>query len=204
MGAKYPAGTGPTGLVKGTGIDNAHMAFDRLFSQATARTRRYLPDSTRLAPTTAVDPPTDPAVHPDQRFVGRAHGIGHEQLGHHHALEEVRRLADDDGVDIVEGRTAVGQRSVDGPRIRPFIDTSVRLATYLVCPVPSTAARVFAAHQASLPSSTATRFCCSTGPCVVCGEHAAPEPSKMCRAANPTRSSPVENIGLAASAPPRD
>src|SRR5258705_13749404 len=42
---------------------NAHMAFDSdCFSHAIASTRRYLPDCTRLAATTAVDPPTEPAV----------------------------------------------------------------------------------------------------------------------------------------------
>ena len=36
---------------------NAHMAFDSdCFSHAIAKTRRYLPDCTRLVATTAVDP----------------------------------------------------------------------------------------------------------------------------------------------------
>ena len=62
-GAKYPPAPAPTGLVNGTGIDNAHMAFDSdCFSQAMASTRRYLPDCTRLAATIAVEPPTEPAV----------------------------------------------------------------------------------------------------------------------------------------------
>src|ERR1700741_620404 len=62
-GAKYPPAPAPTGLMNGIGIDKAHMAFDSdCFSQAIASTRRYLPDCTRLAATTAVDPPTEPAV----------------------------------------------------------------------------------------------------------------------------------------------
>ena len=49
--------------MNGTGIDNAHMALDSdCFSHATASTRRYRPDFTRLAATTPVEPPTDPAV----------------------------------------------------------------------------------------------------------------------------------------------
>jgi hypothetical protein len=73
---------------------NAHIAFDSdCFSHAIANTRRYLPDCTKLAATTPVDPPTE--------------------LGHHHALEEVWRLADDYGVDVVECRTGVGQGLVD-------------------------------------------------------------------------------------------
>ena len=50
----------------------------------------------------------------DQWLVGRPHCVGHEQLGHHDALEEVGRLADDDGIDVVERRSRVGQRAVDG------------------------------------------------------------------------------------------
>src|ERR1700730_13399513 len=62
-GAKYPPAPAPTGLVNGTGMLNAHMAFDSdCFSPAIASTRRYLPDCTRLAATTPVDPPTEPAV----------------------------------------------------------------------------------------------------------------------------------------------
>jgi hypothetical protein len=53
-------------------------------------------------------------VHPDQRFSGRADGIGHEQLGHHDAFEKVRRFSDHDRVDIVERGLGVGQRTVDG------------------------------------------------------------------------------------------
>ncbi len=50
-------------MVNGTGVDNAHMAFDSdCFSHATASTRRCTPAWTRLAATLAVDPPTDPAV----------------------------------------------------------------------------------------------------------------------------------------------
>ena len=49
---------------------------------------------------------------------------------------------------------------------------------------------------------TATRFCCSAAPLVAWASTRCAEPSKMCRAAKPMRSRPVENIGLAASAPP--
>src|ERR1700754_5169045 len=62
-GAKQPPAPAPTGLVKGTGILNAHMAFDSdCFSHAIVSTRWYLPDCTRLAATTAAEPPTEPAV----------------------------------------------------------------------------------------------------------------------------------------------
>ncbi len=52
-------------------------------------------------------------------------------------------------------------------RTRPFIETSWRLATYLVCPVPRTAASSGSRHR-YFPSRTATRFCCSAGPLVAC------------------------------------
>ena len=43
-----------------------------------------------------------------------AERLGEEQLGHHHALEQVGRLADDDGVDVVERHVGVRERPVDG------------------------------------------------------------------------------------------
>jgi hypothetical protein len=39
-------------------------------------------------------------VHPQQRLTDGAEGVGQVQLGHHHALEQVRRLADHDRVDV--------------------------------------------------------------------------------------------------------
>ena len=52
-------------------------------------------------------------VHPQQRLADRAERVGQEQLGHHHALEEVRRLADHHGVDVVPADLRVGHRAVD-------------------------------------------------------------------------------------------
>ena len=92
------------------------MAFDSdCFSHAIASTRRYLP-GLHQAGGHHTGGAADRArgVHPDQRLAGRADRVGHEQLGHHHALEEVGRLADDHGVDVVERRTGIGQRLVDG------------------------------------------------------------------------------------------
>jgi hypothetical protein len=39
-------------------------------------------------------------VHPQQRLTDGAEGVGQVRLGHHHALEQVRRLADHDRVDL--------------------------------------------------------------------------------------------------------
>src|SRR5689334_22410932 len=121
---------------------NAHMAFDSdCFSQAMVSTRLYLPDCTRLAATIAVEPPTDPAV------CTRINGL---------LVAPVASAMNNSGIitpskksgalptttasmsSMVEfaSRSALSMAS----RTRPFIDTSWRLATYLVCPVPSTAA----------------------------------------------------------------
>ena len=63
----------------------------------------------------AVEPPTEPAVCTrSSGLPGRAERVGQEQLGHHHALEQVGRLADDDRVDVVPADLRVGQRAVDG------------------------------------------------------------------------------------------
>ena len=141
-------------------------------------------------------------VHPDQRLAGRADRVGHEQLGHHHALEEVGRLADDDGVDVVERRHRSRPAPCRWPRApgrssrRPC---AWRRTWSARCPEPR---RVCSAIATFSPSMTATRFCCSAGPLVAWASTRCAEPSKMCRAAKPMRSRPAENIGLAASAPP--
>src|ERR1700734_3914292 len=96
---------------------NAPMAFGSdCFSQAIASTRRYLPDFTRLAATTPVDPPTEPAV------CTRISGLP--------VAPTASAMGDP------ESASALSMAS----RTRPFIETSWRLATYFVWPVPSTAA----------------------------------------------------------------
>ena len=52
-------------------------------------------------------------VDPHHRLADRAEGVGKVQLGHHDALEEVGRLADHHGVDVVERRPGIGERPVD-------------------------------------------------------------------------------------------
>ena len=50
-------------MLNGTGIDSAHIALlSDCFSHATASTRRCTPEVTRELATTAVEPPTEPAV----------------------------------------------------------------------------------------------------------------------------------------------
>ena len=87
------------------------MALDSdCFSKATVSTRSWMPAATSCDATIAVEPPTEPAVCTrNSGLPDRAEGVGEEQLGHHHALEEVGRLADDDGVDVLPGHLGVGQ-----------------------------------------------------------------------------------------------
>ena len=144
-GAKYPPAPAPTGLVNGTGMDNAHMALDSdCFSQATASTRRYLPDWTRLAATTAVDPPTEPAVctrmsgFPVAPMASAMNSSGIITPSKKSGALPTTTASMSANVEPLSARA----RSI-ASRTRPFIETSWRLATYFVCPVPSTAARCF-------------------------------------------------------------
>src|SRR6185312_5854629 len=124
---------------------NAHMAFDSdCFSHAIASTRRYLPDCTRLAATTAVDPPTDPAV------CTRISGLLVAPTAS--AMNSSGIMTPSKKSGALPTTTASMSSMVDpesanalsiASRTRPFIDTSWRLATYFVWPVPSTAAKFF-------------------------------------------------------------
>ena len=53
-------------------------------------------------------------MHPDDWLTDRAQGVGQVSLGHHDALEQVRRLADDDGVDVGEIQPGVLKRAQRG------------------------------------------------------------------------------------------
>jgi hypothetical protein len=53
-------------------------------------------------------------VHAQDRLADRSERIGEEQLGHHHALEHVGCLADDDRVDVRVVELGVGERARGG------------------------------------------------------------------------------------------
>ena len=121
---------------------NAHMAFDSdCFSHAIASTRRYLPDCTRLAATTAVDPPTEPAVCtrisglPVAPTASARNSSGIITPSKKSGALPTTTASMSSNVEP-ESASALSMAS----RTRPFIETSCRLATYFVCPVPSTAA----------------------------------------------------------------
>src|ERR1700741_5445942 len=121
---------------------NAHMALDSdWFSHAIASTRRYFPDCTRLAATTPVDPPTEPAV------CTRISGLPVAPMAS--AMNSSGIMTPSKKSGALPTTTASISSNVEpesssalsmASRTRPFIDTSWRLATYFVCPVPSTAA----------------------------------------------------------------
>ncbi len=121
---------------------NAHMALDSdCFSQAIASTRRYLPDCTRLAATTPVEPPTEPAV--CTRISGLPVAPTASAMNNSGIMTPSKKsgalpttTASISAIVRPESARALSMAS----RTRPFIDTSWRLATYLVCPVPRTAA----------------------------------------------------------------
>src|SRR6201992_1422271 len=121
---------------------NAHMAFDSdCFSHAIASTRRYLPDCTRLAATTPVDPPTEPAV--CTRISGLPVAPTASAMNSSGIMTPSKKsgalpttTASISSIVDPESANALSMAS----RTRPFIETSWRLATYFVWPVPSTAA----------------------------------------------------------------
>ena len=53
-------------------------------------------------------------VHPEHRLAHRAEGVGQVELGLHDALEQVGRLAEDDGVDVGHRHVGVVERPEHG------------------------------------------------------------------------------------------
>ena len=153
-------------MMNGTGTDSAHMALDSdCFSNATVSTRSWMPASTSDAATIAVEPPTEPAVCTrSKRLAGRSERLGEVQLGHHDALEQIGRLADDDRVDVVERQLGVGQRAVDGLAQEPGHRDVTALGAVVGLADTDDGSQGLHAR----PSIVSTRFCCRAGPDVAC------------------------------------
>ena len=191
--------------MNGIGIDNAHMAFDSdCFSQAIASTRRYLPDCTRLAATTAVDPPTEPAV--CTRISGLPVAPMASAMNSSGIMTPSKKsgaLPTTTASMSSKVGTGIFQRAVDG-LAHQAVHRNV-FALGHIFRLPGTEyrgeVRPCTGHQL-FPSMTATRFCCSAGPLVACASTRPADPFQICWAAKPMRSRPATNIGLAASAPP--
>ena len=140
-------------------------------------------------------------VHADQRLARGAERLGEEQLGHHHALEQVGRLADDDRVDVVEADVGVGRAPGRSPR-----GTGRRSRRPRAWPGggsgPRRSRRLAASPSvARLPSRTRgsagvpARWSRGRAPW-------SPSPDHTFFAASPKRIRPPVNIGLPASGPP--
>jgi hypothetical protein len=105
--------------------------------------------------------PADAAggVHAHHRLPVRAEGVRHRELGHHHALERVGRLAEHDGVDVGPGHLGVVERALRGladePRERDVV------ALLLVLRLSDADDGAGLGRHAQSPSRTATRFCWS-------------------------------------------
>lgn len=101
-------------------------------------------------------------MHAQQRLADRTEGLGEIELGHHHALEQVRCLADHHCVDVGKLEARVGKGTVDGFPAQPGHRDIRPLGTVVGLSGPDHGGTLLA-HQ-SCPSITHTRFCCSAGP----------------------------------------
>ena len=112
---------------KGIFIERAHMAsLSDCFSNATVSTRSWRPAAMRSWATMA-DPPTEPAVCTRNMGLPTAPSAGEVQLGHHHALEEVRALPMTTASMSAHDIWASSRRWA-ASRTSPAIDTSPRTA----------------------------------------------------------------------------
>ncbi len=83
----------------------------------------------RCAATRAVDPPTEPAV--CTRNIGlpdRTECRSQVELGHHHPLEHVGRLADHHRVDVAPAEVGVLEGHLGRLADHPAMETSSRFA----------------------------------------------------------------------------
>ena len=135
-------------------------------------------------------------VHPQHRLAHRAERIGEVKLGHHHALEHVRGLADHDRVDVRPSHPGVLERALgrltDQSRDRDVLP--LRGVLGLADPDD----RHSLAHAASR-SRTATRFCCRHGPLRGVRKRPRARPAATAVAAAASRSRPPTIIGPAAA-----
>ena len=145
-------------------------------------------------------------MHPQQRLAGGAERLGQEELGHHHALEQVGGLADDDRVDLVEGQAGVLERAVHRLAAQAGHRDVLALGAVVGLADADDGGGLLA-HRASsrrLSSSMVhTRFCWRAGPDVACASVrrrlARPDPAWRPRRRGCRRR---RTSGCSASAPP--
>src|ERR1019366_5318427 len=140
-------------------------------------------------------------------FAHGAEGRGEVELGHHDALEHVRGLADDHGVDVSPVEPGVLEGA---PRRLAYEPGDRDVLTFRgVLGLTHTDHRAALGHHAPFragPEGSAaraqTRFCWRHGPEVACAMALRALPSMMREAASTIRSSPATISALAARAPP--
>ena len=143
-------------------------------------------------------------VHAHDRLARRAERVGEVELGHHHALEDVGRGADDDGLDVGPRHLGVFERADRGLAARARRATRRRGTSTASSGRSPTTAQRSAMTTTPLPSSDAhevllqARARRTRGRAHACRAAAA----HTCRNASPMRARPVTIIGLATSAPP--
>src|SRR5579875_1283417 len=148
-------------------------------------------------------------VHPQDWL---AHGTERRrevQLGHHDALEHVRGLADDHGLDVGPVHPGILKGAHRRLAHEPGDGHVVALGLALGLPEPNHGTAL-GTHHASLPPTgpdgvaarAHTRFCCRHGPEVAWATAVSAVPSMIRCAASPMRTSPATISALAASAPP--
>src|SRR4051794_7520151 len=135
-------------------------------------------------------------VHAHHRLAHRTESVGEIELRHHHAFEHVRRLADDDRVDVRPGEPGVLERTQRGLADQPGHRHVLPLSGVLR--LPDTDDRYALAHAASLPNN-ATRFCCRQAPLVACAIAVCTLPDAIAFAAPTSRDTPPTIVGRAAA-----
>ena len=144
VGAKYPPAPATSGGWNGIFGASAHMVFDSdCFSNATVSTRSWMPAWTRLAATTAVEPPTDPAV------CTRISGLPAAPRASAKYSSGIITPSNMSGaLPTTTASTfaypipaSASARSA-ASRTSPAIDRSWRAVSCLVCPIPITAHRL--------------------------------------------------------------
>lgn len=141
-GAKKPMRQpASSGCVKGIGRDRPHMALDSdCFSKARVRTVRWTRDATRLEATRAVEPPTEPAV--CTRSIGlptAPRASARYSSGIMTPSKKSGALPITTASMSAHVNWASSRARCAASRTSPAIETSLRAATCLVWPMPTTA-----------------------------------------------------------------
>jgi hypothetical protein len=142
-GAKYPPAPATTACWNGMRTVSAHIAFaSDCFSYVTTRTRRWMPPVIRLDPTMPVEPPTLPAVCTRSTgFPDAANASARYSSGIMVPSNMSGALPTTIASMSFQPTSASFMARSTASRRRPFSDTSTRIVSCFVCPIPTTAQR---------------------------------------------------------------